>query len=80
MQWTTGNVGRRSVRAIVAHPELELVGCFAHGPEKVGQDVGTFAGIAPIGIQATNDIGALLTLAPDCVSSNPLWPDVDVLC
>lgn len=35
VQWTTGNVGRQSVRAIVAHPELELVGCFAHGEDKL---------------------------------------------
>ena len=27
VQWTTGNVGQRSVRAIVANPELRLVGC-----------------------------------------------------
>ncbi len=80
VQWTTGNVGRRSVRAIVAHPELELVGCFAYGGEKVGQDVGRLAGIEAIGVEATNDIDALLTLTPDCVSYNPLWPDVDVLC
>lgn len=80
VQWTTGNVGRRSVRAIVDHPELELVGCFAWGPDKVGQDVGTLAGIEPIGIRATNDIDALIALAPDCVSYNPLWPDVDLLC
>ena len=29
VQWTTGNVGQRSVRAVVAHPDLELVGCYA---------------------------------------------------
>ena len=34
IQWTTGNVGRRSVRAIVRHPHLELVGVYAHGAEK----------------------------------------------
>ena len=27
VQWTTGNVGRRALRAIAANPELELVGC-----------------------------------------------------
>jgi hypothetical protein len=80
VQWTTGNVGRRSVRAIVSHPELELVGCFAHGADKVGQDVGVLAGLEPIGVAATDDIDALIALAPDCVSYNPLWPDVDVLC
>jgi hypothetical protein len=29
VQWTTGNVGKRSVRAIMASDELELVGCYA---------------------------------------------------
>ena len=80
VQWTTGNVGRRSVRAIVAHANLELVGCYAYGEDKVGQDVGVLAGLDPIGVLATNDINALLTLAPDCISYNPLWPDVDVIC
>ena len=80
VQWTTGNVGRRSVRAIVAHANLELVGCYAYGEDKVGQDVGVLAGLDPIGVLATNDIDALLTLAPDCISYNPLWPDVDVIC
>ncbi len=26
VQWTTGNVGRRAARAILRHPDLELVG------------------------------------------------------
>jgi 2,4-diaminopentanoate dehydrogenase len=29
VQWTTGNVGKSSVKAIVANPGLELVGCWA---------------------------------------------------
>ena len=40
VQWTTGNVGKSSVHAIVTNPALELVGCFAWSPEKVGRDVG----------------------------------------
>ena len=36
VQWTTGYVGRESVAGIVLHPQLELVGVFAHSPEKVG--------------------------------------------
>jgi hypothetical protein len=79
VQWTTGNVGQRSVRAIVANPELELVGCYAWGADKVGRDVGELCGIEPLGITATNDVDALLALAPDCVSYNPKWPDVDEL-
>ena len=50
VQWTTGNVGRRSVRAIVANPLLELVGCYAYGSDKVGRDAGELAGIDPTGV------------------------------
>lgn len=77
VQWTTGNVGRRSVRAVVAHPELELVGCYAWSPDKVGVDVGELSGIDPVGIAASDDVDALLALKPDCVVYNPMWPDVD---
>ena len=50
VQWTTGNVGRRSVIAIAANPGLELVGCFAWGADKVGRDVGELCGIEPLGV------------------------------
>ena len=53
VQWTTGNVGKRSVRAVVAHPDLELVGCYAWSPDKVGRDVGELCGIDPVGVTAT---------------------------
>src|SRR5437879_1616584 len=79
VQWTTGNVGMRSVRAVVANPELELVGCYAWGDDKVGRDVGVLCGIDPIGVVASNDVDALLALRPDCVVYNPKWPDVDHL-
>lgn len=77
VQWTTGNVGRRSVTAVAAHPDLELVGCFAWGADKVGQDVGELCGIGPLGVTATDDVDALLALRPDCVIYNPKWPEVD---
>ena len=79
VQWTTGNVGQRSVIATVADPDLELVGCYAWSADKVGRDVGELAGIAPVGVLATDDVDALLALAPDCVIYNPKWPDVDEL-
>jgi hypothetical protein len=79
VQWTTGNVGRRSVIAIAANPGLELVGCYAWGEDKVGRDVGELCGIEPLGIVATNDVDALLALRPDCVVYNPKWPDVDAM-
>ena len=77
VQWTTGNVGKRSVRAVVAHPDLDLVGCYAWSPDKVGRDVGELCGIEPVGITATDDVDALLALQPDCVVYNPMWPDTE---
>jgi hypothetical protein len=79
VQWTTGNVGKRSVLAAIENPQLEVVGCYAWSPEKVGTDAGELAGGAPIGVAATDDKAALLALQPDCVIYNPKWPDVDDL-
>src|SRR3954462_643507 len=79
VQWTTGNVGKQSVQAIVQRPDLELVGCYAWSPDKVGKDVGELCGLAPIGVLATNDVDALLALKADCVVYNPMWIDVDVM-
>jgi hypothetical protein len=77
VQWTTGNVGRRSVRAAVASRELELVGCYAWSADKVGRDVGELCGIDPVGVAATDDVDALLALRPDVVGYNPMWPSTD---
>jgi hypothetical protein len=79
VQWTTGNVGKSSVAAITANPTLELVGCYAWSKDKAGRDVGELCGIEPIGVQATNDVDALLALKPDAVVYNPMWIDVDEL-
>jgi 4-hydroxy-tetrahydrodipicolinate reductase len=75
VQWTTGNVGRRSVRAMVSNPAYEIVGCYAWSDDKVGRDVGELSGIDPIGVTATDDVDALLALRPDCVVYNPMWHD-----
>lgn len=79
IQWTTGNVGRESVKAILRHPDLELVGCYAWSPEKEGRDAGELCGIDPVGIAATRDVDQLLSLDPDCVVYNPMWPSIDEL-
>jgi hypothetical protein len=79
VQWTTGLVGSTSLRAIVEHPGLELVGCFAHSPDKVGQDAGLLCGIEPTGVRATDDVAGIVALAPDCVVYMPRWPDISVM-
>ena len=68
VQWSTGNVGHHTVRLIARHPELELVGLWVHSPDKVGRDAGELVGIEPLGVTATDDVDALLSLRPDCVS------------
>jgi hypothetical protein len=62
---------------VLARPDLELVGCYAWSPDKVGRDVGELCGIDPLGIIATDDVDALLALEPDCVLYNPMWHDTD---
>lgn len=79
VQWTTGNIGKSSVAAIVNNPLLELVGCYAYSDDKAGRDVGELVGLEPLGVTATNDVDALLALKPDVVVYNPMWINVDEL-
>ena len=80
IQWTTGNIGRRSLHAILARPDLELVGVFAHGADKVGRDAAELCDWpSPTGVHATDDVDALLALGADACCYNPLWPSVDDL-
>jgi hypothetical protein len=65
------------VHAIAANTDLELVGCYAWSPDKVGKDAGVLCGIDPLGVTATDDVDALLALKPDCVVYNPMFADVD---
>jgi hypothetical protein len=72
IQWATGNLGRAAIEGIASHPELELVGCWVHSAEKAGRDAGELAGIAPLGVVATNDIERILATDADCVLYSPL--------
>ncbi|WP_106400631.1 NAD(P)H-dependent amine dehydrogenase family protein [Actinocorallia populi] len=80
VQWTTGNVARQALAAVVERPDLELVGVYAHSKEKAGRDAGELAGYGrPLGVRATDDIEEIIALAPDCVLYMPLHPDVEHL-
>jgi hypothetical protein len=66
--WSTGNVGRHALAGIDARPDLELVGLWVSNPDKVGKDAGELAGLGrSLGVTATDDVDALLALAPDVV-------------
>jgi 4-hydroxy-tetrahydrodipicolinate reductase len=68
IQWSPGNVGTATLRCIIRHPELELVGVWVHSADKAGRDAGELCGLPHTGVLATNDADALLALDADCVS------------
>ena len=67
IQWATGRIGANAIAGIAGHPDLELVGTWVHSPDKAGRDVGELVGIGPLGVAATNDVEAVLTMDADCV-------------
>ena len=79
VQWTTGKTGKAAVRGMVGHPVIDLIGCYAFSPDKVGVDVGELCGIEPLGFTATDDVEALLDLEPDCISYMAYRPNFDHL-
>jgi hypothetical protein len=70
-------VGSIAIDAIRGRPDLDLVGVWVHSEEKVGQDAGVLAGLAPIGVTATSDADALIGLKPDCVVYAASGPERD---
>jgi 4-hydroxy-tetrahydrodipicolinate reductase len=67
VQWGTGNLGTLAVQSILQHPDLELTGTWVSSAHKAGRDVGELCGVAPIGLQATQDADALINSDADCV-------------
>ncbi|HXN62702.1 MAG TPA: hypothetical protein VN886_19810 [Acidimicrobiales bacterium] len=80
VQWATGNIGLRSLQAVIEHPELELVGLYVYSEAKAGQDAGELCGLAPVGVRATRDLDEIVALQPDCVLYMGDRADMDVLC
>ena len=77
--WGTGNVGRAAIRAVDAHPGLELSDVIVHSEAKVGRDAGDLGDLGhPIGVLATNDVDAVLASRPDALvyaASGDVRPD-----
>lgn len=80
VQWATGNVGSRALRRAIEHPDLDVVGVWVHGADKVGKDAGELAGTGPIGVRATNSMEEVLDLKPDCVLYMPHACNYDEIC
>ncbi|WP_066951261.1 NAD(P)H-dependent amine dehydrogenase family protein [Microtetraspora fusca] len=77
--WGTGNVGRAAIRAVEAHPALELTAVLVNNPDKVGRDAGELGGLDHrLGITATDDVDAVLAARPRAVvyaASGDIRPD-----
>lgn len=79
--WGTGNMGRAAIRAVVAHPGLELAGVVVSAAEKAGRDAGELADLGrELGIAATVDAGEALAAlegagAVAYMASGELRPD-----
>jgi 4-hydroxy-tetrahydrodipicolinate reductase len=80
VQWATGTVGASAMRAVIAHPGLELVGVRVYSQAKDGRDAGELCGLPPTGVAATRDIDAIVALKPDCVLYMPESTDLDDVC
>jgi 4-hydroxy-tetrahydrodipicolinate reductase len=80
VQWATGNIGTRSLRAVIEHPQLTLAGLYVTTTDKEGRDAGDLCGLPPTGVVATRDIADILALEPDCVLYMQQGCDFDAIC
>lgn len=80
VQWATGNVGTRSLRQIIQHPQLSLAGLYVHSESKAGRDAGELCGLAETGVAATRDIDEIIALDADCVVYMAAKLDLDEVC
>ena len=80
VQWATGNIGTRSLREIIQHPDLTLAGVYVTSAAKAGRDAGELCGLPPTGVTATSDTGEILALGADCVLYMPAACDLDQVC
>jgi hypothetical protein len=76
--WGTGNMGRAGIRAVVAHPGLEL--CAVVGRSRAGEDAGTVAGLDPLGLQISaeppQDVDALVYMASGDIRPDDAAADI----
>lgn len=61
--WGTGNMGRAAIRAVDAHPGMQLAAVLVSDPTKVGRDAGDLAGTHLLSVTATADTDADAVLA-----------------
>jgi 2,4-diaminopentanoate dehydrogenase len=80
IQWATGNIGTRSLRRVIEHPDMELAGLWVSNPDKVGKDAGELCGVPPCGVKASNGVAEMVATPADCVLYMRQGTDIDELC
>ena len=80
IQWATGNIGVRALRAVIEHPQMDLVGLYVSSPDKCGRDAGELCGIGSVGVRATSSLEEIVALDSDCVLYMRQGTDLDELC
>ena len=79
--WGTGAIGAELLAAIIDdRTDLRIVGARVYTHEKNGADVGSLIGRPPIGVTATTDVDAILSLDADCVLYTPRNTSIDEVC
>lgn len=87
--WSTGNVGKHAIRAVLDRADLRLVGVHTYTAAKAGVDIGELLGATPIGVKATSDVDRMVARKADVVIHTPLPSlvhgtdpneDLDVIC
>jgi len=81
VQWATGNIGTHTLRGIIEHPRMALVGLYVHSAGKEGRDAGEICGLGrETGVRATRKIDDIIAARPDCVLYMPAVMDLDEVC
>ncbi len=89
IQWASGTVGKHALRAVAERDDMQLVGMYTFSDKKAGQDAGALADIGKLGVKATNDLDAIITMdadvvlhtsLPSLVYGNDSTADVDAFC
>ncbi len=76
VQWATGTIGSRALRAVIEHPDLVLAGVYVHGTDKAGTDAGDLCGAdRPTANRAVNAVAAVCA-APSGIRTTVDLPQV----
>lgn len=79
-QWGTGNVGLKALRAVIEHPQMQLVALQVFSKAKEGRDAGELCGGGQTGVLASRDIEGIIAARPDCVIYMPDHPEPNDMC